>query len=82
MLFAYLSIEGNYGELGILGKATKLGKESGKHFVGYTSGLVDAYRNLGLTSYLLSSMDLRESPVDTTNRRTLVGALAGLDKVT
>ena len=53
-----LSIEGNHGELGILGQSVEFCKESCEHFITNRAGLVDSHGNLGVTGDLLSGIPL------------------------
>ena len=53
-----LSIEGNHGELGILGKSVQFCEEGCEHFVTDRAGLVDSDSNLGVTGDLLSGIPL------------------------
>ena len=51
-------IEGNHGELGILGKSVEFCEEGGEHLVSDRAGLVDSHGNLGVTGDLLSGIPL------------------------
>ena len=77
----YPCIKGNDRESGELSQGTKLREEASEHRIGDRPRLVDGYSYLRSPIDPLSSMNIGEPLIDTTNRRTLAATLTGLDKV-